>query len=235
MSRSKSTRKQTPASTQTVVWITAGAFALLAVCCGCWFALAPLMQSVTGPATQKVAPAASAELTIAYSPEKADLFKSLVDGFNAQGNKAPGGLPMVVKTLELEPDAMVAAAVAGNFQAMSPDSSIWLDRWTVRGPTRTTAKARSSARRRVMLCHLSSSPCGVTLPSPWAIPTRRWAGATCWPKRRPTKISSGAIHPPRQLRASCDAGRVLCGRGQDARLDGRRRTGSTHARHGQCD
>ena len=123
--RSKSSRNKTPASTQTVVWIAVGAFALLAVCCGCWFAFAPLMQSVTQPGTQKVAPP-SAELAIAYSPEKAELWKSLVDSFNAQGNKTPGGTPMVVKTVELEPDAMVAAAVAGDFQAMSPDSSIWL-------------------------------------------------------------------------------------------------------------
>jgi len=123
--RSKSSRNKTPASTQTVVWIAVGAFALLAVCCGCWFAFAPLMQSVTQPGTQKVAPP-SAELAIAYSPEKAELWKSLVDSFNAQGNKTPGVPPMVVKTVELEPDAMVAAAVAGDFQAMSPDSSIWL-------------------------------------------------------------------------------------------------------------
>jgi Ca-activated chloride channel family protein len=123
--RSKSSRNKTQASTQTVVWIAVGAFALLAVCCGCWFAFAPLMQSVTQPGTQKVAPP-SAELAIAYSPEKAELWKSLVDSFNAQGNKTPGGTPMVVKTVELEPDAMVAAAVAGDFQAMSPDSSIWL-------------------------------------------------------------------------------------------------------------
>ncbi len=121
--RSKSSRQKTQASTQTVIWITVGAFVLLAVCCGCWFAFAPLMQSVTQPGTQKVTPSSS-ELTIAYSPEKAELWKSLVDSFNAQGNRTPGGTP--IKTVELEPDAMVAAAVAGDFQAMSPDSSIWL-------------------------------------------------------------------------------------------------------------
>jgi len=124
--RSKSSRKRTPASTQTVIWITAGAFVLLALCCGCWFAFSPLMQSVTQPITQQVAPSQSAELTIAYSPEKADLFKSLVDSFNAQGNKTPSGSPMTVKTVELEPDVMIAGAVAGDFQAMSPDSSVWL-------------------------------------------------------------------------------------------------------------
>jgi Ca-activated chloride channel family protein len=80
-----------------------------------------MMSSVT----QQAAPPPSAELTIAYSPEKADLFKSLVDGFNAQNPKSPDGTRLVVKTVELDPDSMVAGAVAGNFQAMSPDSSIW--------------------------------------------------------------------------------------------------------------
>jgi Ca-activated chloride channel family protein len=122
----KSTRKKSPATTQTVIWIAASVFVLLALCCGCWFAFSPLMQSVTQPITQQVAPSQSAELTIAYSPEKADLFKSLVDSFNAQGQKTPEGTRLIVKTIELEPDAMIAGAVAGDFQAMSPDSSIWL-------------------------------------------------------------------------------------------------------------
>jgi len=120
--RRPSSRSQTPASTKIVLWLIGGALGLLALCCAVWAVLTPVMQSVT----QQVAPPKAAELTIAYSPEKADLFKSLVDGFNAQGNKSPDGTPMVVKTVELEPDAMVGSAVAGNFQAMSPDSSIWL-------------------------------------------------------------------------------------------------------------
>ncbi len=119
--RRPSSRSQTPASTKIVLWLIGGALGLLALCCAGWAVLTPVMQSVT----QQVAPPKAAELTIAYSPEKAELFKSLVDSFNAQG-KVPGGTPIVVKTVELEPDAMVAAAVAGNFQAMSPDSSIWL-------------------------------------------------------------------------------------------------------------
>jgi Ca-activated chloride channel family protein len=123
MSRSKkSLHSPTPASTQTVVWLVAGAFALLALCCGCWLVFAPIMQR----ATQQATPSQSAELTIAYSPEKADLFKALVADFNAQNVQAPDGARLVIKTMELEPDAMAAGAVAGDFQAMSPDSSIWL-------------------------------------------------------------------------------------------------------------
>jgi len=120
----KSSHKRTPASTQVVIWLTLGVFALLAACCGFWWALAPLIQSATQ--TAQVTPSPSAELTIAYSPEKAELFKALVADFNARKQKSPDGVRLVVKTVELEPDAMAAGAVAGDFQAMSPDSSIWL-------------------------------------------------------------------------------------------------------------
>jgi len=122
-SRSRSARKKSP-NTGVVIGLTVGAFALLALCCGCWLVFAPLFPSVTQPTQQQVAPPPT-ELTIAYSPEKAELWKSLVDTFNAQ-SKTPGGASLVIKTVELDPDAMVAGAIAGNFQAMSPDSSIWL-------------------------------------------------------------------------------------------------------------
>lgn len=122
----KSTRKKSPATTQTVAWLVAGALVLLGLCCGTWVFLATLFPSATQPTSQQAAPPPSAELTIAYSPEKAELFKSLVDSFNAQSPKSPEGTRLIVKTVELEPDAMIAGAIAGSFQAMSPDSSIWL-------------------------------------------------------------------------------------------------------------
>ena len=121
MSRSRKSPQKTT-STQTVVWLVAGAFALLALCCGCWLVFAPIMEQ----ATQQVAPPQPIELTIAYSPEKADLFKALVADFNAQNARAPDGTRLMVKTVELEPDVMASGALAGNLQALSPDSSIWL-------------------------------------------------------------------------------------------------------------
>ena len=119
----RSSRKQTP-STQIIVGLMVGVFALLALCCGSWLIFSPLVTSSVNP--QQAAPAQPVELTIAYSPEKADLFKSLVADFNAQNNKAPNGTRLTIKAIEMEPDAMAAGATAGNFQAMSPDSSIWL-------------------------------------------------------------------------------------------------------------
>ena len=123
MSRSKRlSRSQTPASTKVVVWLVVGTLGLLALCCAGWLIFAPIMEK----ATQQVAPSNPVELTIAYSPEKADLFKALVADFNAQKAQAPDGTRLTVKIVELEPDAMVAGAVAGNLQALSPDSSVWL-------------------------------------------------------------------------------------------------------------
>jgi Ca-activated chloride channel homolog len=66
-------------------------------------------------------------LTIAVSPEKAELFAQLVNDFNAKKLKASNGEEMRIATTSLEPEEMIDAAIAGNFQAMSPDSSIWLD------------------------------------------------------------------------------------------------------------
>src|SRR5512147_1245148 len=66
-------------------------------------------------------------LTIAVSPEKAELFTQLVNDFNAKQLKASNGTEMRLATQSLEAEDMIDAALAGNFQAMSPDSSIWLD------------------------------------------------------------------------------------------------------------
>ena len=66
-------------------------------------------------------------LTIAVSPEKAELFTQLVNDFNAKKLKSSNGTEMRLATQSLEPEDMIDAALAGNFQAMSPDSSIWLD------------------------------------------------------------------------------------------------------------
>jgi Ca-activated chloride channel family protein len=66
-------------------------------------------------------------LTVAVSPEKAELFTQLVNDFNAKKLKASNGEEMRIATQSLEPEDMIDAALAGDFQAMSPDSSIWLD------------------------------------------------------------------------------------------------------------
>ena len=55
----------------------------------------------------------NATLTIAYSPEKAALIKSLADKFNAKHERTPDGQSMQVALVELTPEEMVNQALAG--------------------------------------------------------------------------------------------------------------------------
>ena len=70
----------------------------------------------------------NATLTLAYTPDKAELMRTLVDRFNAQNLRTADRQAMQVQLVELTPDAMIQEALAGpSFQAMSPDSSLWID------------------------------------------------------------------------------------------------------------
>jgi Ca-activated chloride channel family protein len=73
--------------------------------------------------------ARAASLTVAYSPEKAALMQTLADKFNAQKQKTPDRQAMAVQLVEVTPEEMVNQALAGSggFQALTPDSSLWLD------------------------------------------------------------------------------------------------------------
>ena len=67
-------------------------------------------------------------LTIASSPEMAPLLGKLADSFNAASKGKTGFVP--VKIITASPSDMVAAALKPDplFQAMTPDSSIWLSK-----------------------------------------------------------------------------------------------------------
>jgi Ca-activated chloride channel family protein len=106
-------------------------FAALFLCCLGVVALAIIGQQANKSATSPppaVDPRA-ASLTVAYSPEKAALMRTLADKFNAQKQKTPDRQAMVVQLVEVTPEEMVnrALAGAGGFQALTPDSSLWLD------------------------------------------------------------------------------------------------------------
>jgi Ca-activated chloride channel homolog len=109
--------------------------ALLFLCCFAIVLVFPSGRSSTTTSStvasgQQGAPAdpRQATLTVAYSPEKAALFKSLVDQFNAKRLTTPDKQTMQLALVEKTPDEMVSEALAGPaFQAMTPDSSLWLD------------------------------------------------------------------------------------------------------------
>ncbi len=110
-------------------WITLLIIVMLG-CALCW----PLTSSVVGgisnlvgSTVQSVTQAPQAALTVAVSPEKAQLFDALVKAFNQQNLKSSKGEPLTIATVPFDPETMLDDALAGTYQALSPDSSIWLD------------------------------------------------------------------------------------------------------------
>jgi Ca-activated chloride channel family protein len=104
-------------------------FGFLGLCCvgfqatRKWF---PSEQDRTD--VQSVEPAT---LIVAYSPEKEDTFTRLVAEFNDQIPASSGDddqdAVLRIEAVRYEPDLMIEAALDGKVQAISPDSSVWLD------------------------------------------------------------------------------------------------------------
>ena len=105
--------------------------ASLFLCCLAVVALMIIGQQANKSATSPTpaVDARAASLTVAYSPEKAALMQTLADKFNAQKQKTPDRQAMAVQLVEVTPEEMVNQALAGSggFQALTPDSSLWLD------------------------------------------------------------------------------------------------------------
>jgi Ca-activated chloride channel family protein len=78
-------------------------------------------------------PADSAELTIAASPVMAPVLTNLAEAFNRAGQKSRDGQTLSVQITVLDPEEIVETALgAPPFQAISPDSSLWLDELELR-------------------------------------------------------------------------------------------------------
>jgi Ca-activated chloride channel family protein len=107
-----------------LVLLLVGTGVLFALCCACW-AIGVNIAPDLAPFTSEEP--ASTALRLAYSPEKQVLFESLVADFNAQGLVGADGDLLQVDAAQMDPEAMVDAALAGEVQAIVPDSSIWLD------------------------------------------------------------------------------------------------------------
>ena len=111
--------------------ILTAVIASLFLCCLAVVALMIIGQQANKSATSPTpaVDARAASLTVAYSPEKAALMRTLADKFNAQKQKTPDRQAMAVQLVEVTPEEMVNQALAGTggFQALTPDSSLWLD------------------------------------------------------------------------------------------------------------
>ncbi|HQE92312.1 MAG TPA: substrate-binding domain-containing protein [Anaerolineae bacterium] len=72
--------------------------------------------------------ATTAELIVAVSPGMASTLTQLAEQFNANAYKTPDGSLMSVHTLTVVPEKMVEQSLANPpFQALAPDSSLWLN------------------------------------------------------------------------------------------------------------
>ncbi|MEJ5309076.1 MAG: VWA domain-containing protein [Anaerolineae bacterium] len=82
----------------------------------------------------------TAEVTVAVSPGMASTLAKLAEQFNAQARKTPDGSPMLVRTLSVVPEKMVEQSLANPpFQAIAPDSSLWLNQLDQRWVTQYSA------------------------------------------------------------------------------------------------
>lgn len=93
----------------------------------------------------------SAILVLAYSPEKADLITDLAKRFNDTRQRTPDDELMKVNLVEMTPDLMVEAALDADpdFQALSPDASLWLDQLDLRWADLHRDEAGDIAPRRI--------------------------------------------------------------------------------------
>lgn len=124
MSRRVQRRSSSGSVRAVLVLLVAGLFVAVAFCCGA-YALVSRFVDGGEPTGQ---PPATAALTVAYSSEKELAFIELVNRFNEQRFETPDGESMRIEAVKLDPETMVNAVLAGEatFQAMTPDSSVWL-------------------------------------------------------------------------------------------------------------
>ena len=70
----------------------------------------------------------SADLTIAVSPVMAPVMQEMANGFNSLDLRTPDDKKMTIWIVPVVPEQMVTEALGmPNYQAISPDSSLWLD------------------------------------------------------------------------------------------------------------
>lgn len=90
-----------------------------------------LLQNVlpdTGNTSATTTVDRNATLTVAVSPGMASTFQGLADSFNAQNQQSPDGQPLQIAVVVLDPEQMVEQSLgAPTFQALNPDSSLWIN------------------------------------------------------------------------------------------------------------
>jgi Ca-activated chloride channel homolog len=111
--------------------------------------------------TAELAPAwraDSAELSIAVSPVMAPVLQELANGFNSRDNRTTDRQKMVVRIVPMQPERMIQeAAGLPAFQAISPDSSLWLDQLDQLWQSRTATRNGSDSQIPISQSRISIS------------------------------------------------------------------------------
>jgi Ca-activated chloride channel family protein len=94
--------------------------------CLCWAIYQGISTTASLFQEDSVDENGAAILRMAYSPEKEEMFVRLVEDYNQADHQTADGRALRVHPIRMEPDAMLLGAMNGEFEAMSPDSSIWL-------------------------------------------------------------------------------------------------------------
>jgi Ca-activated chloride channel homolog len=156
MSRSRSSR-QTKRNWRALIVV--GAATLFALCM-CSILVVQLGEQfinrfVQNPSTSAEARVVtwapdSAELTVAVSPIMAPVLAERVEAFNRQNLRTPDGRTMQVALVTLSSQAMVEQSLGQpNFQAIAPDSAIWLNQIDSQWARLNQSEAGTIAPRRV--------------------------------------------------------------------------------------
>ncbi len=119
-----SPKRKSSDPTRVLIVLIVGLGVFLTTCIACWGVVSKLVPDADRSAVEEPV---GTVLRVAYSPEKQALFQDLVDDFHAQGLTSADGDPLRIEAMQMDPEAMVDAALAGEVQAIVPDSSVWLD------------------------------------------------------------------------------------------------------------
>ncbi len=120
-------RASRPLSTTTLALIVFGSVAGVFLCVGAIILAAMMGRGRESATTATVRPGPTT-LVVAYTPEKGPLFTALVKAFNDTRPQGSRGETLRVEAVQRDVETMLAEAVMSDtLQAISPDSSLWLD------------------------------------------------------------------------------------------------------------
>lgn len=158
-SRSRSSQNRLFRNRRNIILIAAATLIGLCICSFVAISLGSrLLDAVRNgePEVAAVTPAPltwepdSAELTVAVSPVMAPVLQDLVQQFNDQGGSTPDGNAMHVTLTVMDPEEMVDRSLhQPPFQALAPDSSLWLGQLDQRWAADQESGASGIAPRRV--------------------------------------------------------------------------------------